>query len=245
MRLTATSWLAAPSAPHLQPGDVHVWRARLIAGEDAIATARAGLPAEDLARADRYLHPARGRLHVLSQSFLRQVLGAYLQTDPARLAFRHGAHGKPHLADATIFFNLSHSGDAALLAVTTVTPMIGVDIEQHGARSIHEIAERFFSPDERNAVVGADDPAEAFFAIWTRKEAFIKALGLGLACPLRDFDVSAAPGRAALTGSRIENQPVDAWSMADLVAFDGYSSALALRAPPATLTGFTWIFPAA
>ncbi|HMP74070.1 MAG TPA: 4'-phosphopantetheinyl transferase superfamily protein [Kiritimatiellia bacterium] len=240
MILGPTSWRASTPFPELRPGHTYLWRTRLLATESDLHRARAILTPEEIQRADRLIHPARGRLQVLSFAFLRSTLAACLRCPPSSLHFATGPHGKPHLIDSPLHFNLSHTSDLALLAVTLDTPHIGVDIEAHGPRASRDIASRFFSPREQRDLEACPDFTSGFFSVWTRKEAFIKALGLGLACPLHTFDVSVAPAPAALLDSRIDDQPPSAWHMADLIAFDQTTAALCQRAPLTNLIAHTW-----
>src|SRR5262249_6058087 len=143
--------------------------------------------------------PHRGRF-IVGRATLRAILGRYLARRPSELAFRYGEFGKPDLdvpqgADA-IRFNMAHSHGRAALAVA-VGRELGIDLEQE--RPIHDadrIVARFFSAAECRVYAGLPDDQKpaAFFRGWTRKEAYLKATGLGLALPLDSFDVSLAPG---------------------------------------------------
>jgi phosphopantetheine--protein transferase-like protein len=150
---------------------------------------------------------------------LRDILGRYLGVPPSELGFRYSAYGKPALAagfdGVGVRFNISHSHEMALLAVTCHRE-IGVDIEYLG-REIRgeEIAEHFFSTHERASLRALPAAAkhEAFFNCWTRKEAYIKAHGEGLSLPLDQFDVSLAPGEpAALLATRSDPREALRWS---------------------------------
>ena len=164
------------------------------------------------------------------------ILGRYLGVHPRKLHFFYGANGKPELAtvagDETLRFNLSHSDGLALLAVTRGR-QIGVDLERiRKDLAGEQIAARFFSPRETaelHAVPGNAKPA-AFFNCWARKEAFIKATGEGLSCPLDLFDVSLVPGEpAALLSVRGDSQEASRWALRELMAGSGYAAALAVE----------------
>lgn len=161
----------------------------------AIDDARLVLSPDELRRAERFLREKDRARFVAARAWLRRTLGHALAVPPERVAFDYGPHGKPELAspfdESGIRFNLSHSGGRALLAWARGRE-IGADLEalrpvRYGA----QIARRFFSDDEQRAL---PDPADerwdtAFFRCWTRKEAFIKAIGDGLSYPLRAFTI--------------------------------------------------------
>jgi len=167
-------------APPIGPGDVHVWRidlARDGAGEPSL------LDAAERARAARFVFDRDRTRFERSHQAMRRILGAYLGIDGARVALRTEANGKPALAgDAPIAFNLSHSADTALLAVGTGAPL-GVDVEARGTRAdLRSLARSVFTAAEAGALDGLDgaELERAFLRGWTRKEACLKALGVGL-----------------------------------------------------------------
>lgn len=142
-------------------------------------------------RAARFLRDEDRRRFVAARGALRKILGGVIGLAPERVAFVYGPHGKPALSGGDVRFNLSHTAGRALIAWTRGAE-IGVDIEavrplRFGAR----IARRYFSEDEQAALAGITDASweEGFFRCWTRKEAFIKAVGDGLSHPLRTFTV--------------------------------------------------------
>ena len=186
---------------------MHVWHLQWDTDADAamIAAAAHVLSLEERRRADRIrVLPARCAA-ALSWGFLRRRLGRYLDRPPTELAFQLGPHGKPYLVAAAnpdrLMFNLSHSGGHILLAVTRGRE-IGVDVEVvQPRRLLLEIAQRHYHPRELDELnrrsAGAQVPQ--FYRYWTLKEAWIKALGLGLHYPIRTLDFSAqvnSPGGA-------------------------------------------------
>lgn len=191
------------------------------------------LSTDELARASRF-HFARDRQrYVAARALLRTILGAYLGCDPKRCSFVYSKEQKPSLADAgDIQFNVSHSGERALLAFTRGRE-IGVDVEQIRHDSdLQAVARRFFSEREQTelAALPAEEKFDAFFRCWTRKEAYIKAVGLGLALPLRQFDVSLKPADDnALLATQPDAAEAARWSLRDLSAGDGYAAALCVR----------------
>jgi 4'-phosphopantetheinyl transferase len=179
---------------------------------------------------------------VAAHGALRVIIGGYVGADPASLDFVVGEHGKPALrrhdgmAASDIEFNLSHSADLALVAVARARP-VGVDLERWASDVEHlDLAERFFSPAERRALralaPAPDLIASGFFAAWTRKEAYLKAIGYGISRGLHHFDVTLAPGeRARLLADRLDETAIERWSMTDLDPAPGYSAALVVASP--------------
>lgn len=228
------TWRLPPASLDLADQEVHVWRAVLDAPASRLADFAQMLSDDERRRAARF-HFERDRAHFIAgRGMLRALLGRYLGAPPASLRFRYGAHGKPELdvppgADAAFRFNVSHAHGLALYAFTRGRAL-GVDVERIRDDIEHEaIAERFFSLTEREALRA--QPASlrhiAFFACWTRKEAYIKARGEGLSLPLDQFDVSLAPGEPARLLC-VANAPheVARWSLHELHPGPGYAGAL-------------------
>lgn len=166
------------------------------------------LSTEERRRAGRFVFPVLAQRFIAAHGRMREILGEVLEHDPRSLGFLTNAYGKPELIEGQAHFSLSHSGDLAALAVAAFP--LGVDIEIMRPVS-RDLPERYFSAAERDGLRPlADGPwQEAFFRCWTRKEAVIKALGLGLSFPLSDFDVSfLAETPAAIT--RISGAPTPA-----------------------------------
>jgi len=157
------------------------------------------LSAEERGRADQFRFERDRRRYIARRGVLRELIGSYLDCDPAGVAFVHNAYGKPAIAHSDLRFNLSHSHGMALYAFCRGAD-IGCDIERRDPKfAAEQIPERFFSPDEVRALpsLPLHEQTEAFFNCWTRKEAYIKAVGQGLSIALDSFDVSLAPGEPA------------------------------------------------
>jgi 4'-phosphopantetheinyl transferase len=211
--------------------DVHVWRASLEASASARSRFEATLSGDELDRANRFHFERDRRRFIVARGVLRILLGEYLRTVPQALTFEYGSHGKPALADrhrGTITFNVSHSGELALFAFSRRGD-IGIDIE--AIRPMPDgdnIAARFFSAREvaRFQALPHEAREEAFFRCWTRKEAYVKAVGDGLARALDAFDVTFAPGepvRLTVEGDERESRR---WTLRPLDPPDGYTAAL-------------------
>lgn len=232
-----STWFAGNQRDDLNGDDVHIWR---------VACSLAASPDisdEEQERAGRFLVEDSRRRFVSARAALRKILARYLRTSARDLFFIAGPHGKPELEGHALSFNVSHAGDYALIAVTRRLA-VGIDIERISpSRSSAEIAARFFSPAEQAALAACpeSDRTPAFFRIWTRKEAVIKALGDGLACPLASFDVSADRDQARLLSFRREGVDIRAWSLFAIEAAPGYAAALAVMGQPGAVRGFDFV----
>ena len=236
-------WRRAPAMLLLGNDEVHVWRATLDLPLARVASFEQTLAADERTRAGQF-HFQKDRRHfIVARGLLRMILGRYLGQDPRTLRFCSNAYGKPGLApecggDATLSFNVSHAGALALYAVTR-NRAVGIDLEDIRMDvECDSISEHFFSPRERRllrAIPSAQRP-EAFFHCWTRKEAYVKARGLGLSIALDQFDVSVSLAEpAALLETREEGQESSHWSLHDLPVGEGYVAALAVEGDPQLL----------
>jgi 4'-phosphopantetheinyl transferase len=218
---------------------IHVWQRQLGCEPRLIDTLRGVLATDELARAARFHFAINRDEYVVSRGTLRLLLGQYMRCPPEKLHFAYSQFGRPHLDEAShkesIEFNISHSGKVVILAFAR-NRRIGIDIERvRKDFSTAEIAERFFSLAEREALceLPVEQRHEAFFRCWTRKEAFIKALGEGLSHPLDHFDVSLAPGLPpALLATRPDARDARRWSLWNIAVPAGYAGALATETIP-------------
>jgi 4'-phosphopantetheinyl transferase len=218
-----------------------------VSGLPEVGGCRRLLSSDEIERANRFHFEKHQRCFTLMRAAMREILGGYAGIPPQDLVFSYGDKGKPELAgqaaSAGITFNLSHSDQLGLLGVTQGL-VIGVDIElvnpEFGGQ---EIAERFFSASEVRHLLSipAQERADAFFSCWTRKEAYIKALGDGLSVPLDSFEVAFGPGRkAALLAVRVDPGEVTRWSMYDIDATPGYKAALVVEGSQHRLRYLRW-----
>jgi 4'-phosphopantetheinyl transferase len=150
---------------------------------------------------------------------------------PAEIVFQYGARGKPGIAGASIHFNASHSGDWAAYAVAR-TPLIGIDIEMiRPIPDMEQLAHRTFSDGEAAELQKIDTlrRQEGFYNCWTRKEAYVKAIGDGLHAPLDGFQVTLSPGHpAALVAIDGSKAKAAEWTMFDLKVESGYAGAIVI-----------------
>ncbi|WP_281560642.1 4'-phosphopantetheinyl transferase superfamily protein [Thalassomonas sp. RHCl1] len=175
------------------------------------------------------------RQFMVSHIATRLILASYCATDAAELVFEHNAYGKPFLADhKPLLFSLSHTDEMALCAVSN-GEALGVDIEKIRPIAGTEMAERFFSPTEHQLFsrLPPGQQQAAFFSCWTRKEAYIKAKGFGLALPLERFSVTVSPDLpAALLNSDFSAEDAARFRLMDIEVACGYKAALAYAGPP-------------
>ena len=229
-------WCPAPASLTLSSDEVHIWRASLGLTSSQVQKLEQTLTIDEIGRAARYYFPNDRRRFIISRGLLRSILSFYLNTEPDQLRFRYGTNGKPLLAAATgrdiLSFNLSHSGELVLYAVTR-SRRVGIDLERVRPDIEYEqIAVRFFSPHEIAVLQGLPTHVrpEAFFTCWTCKEAYIKAKGEGLSLPLNWFEVSVAPDEPVMI-FHIRGDPQEAsqWSLQQLNPGPGYVACLVVE----------------
>ena len=242
-----TPWDAPPADYSLPDHEVHVWRAGLDWSAASIAELKGILSPDERARAERFHFEIDHRRHVVGRGVLRLVLARCLGAAPNELRFEYGARGKPGLAaefaQTRLQVNVSHSGKLVLVAVM-VGRALGVDVEhiRHDLE-VEAIAERFFSARENAALatLAAHARRDAFYVCWTRKEAYIKAVGDGLALPLDQFEVAFLPAEPArLVATRPDPAEADRWSLCDLEVGPDYRAALAVEGAGWRLETWDW-----
>lgn len=190
------------------------------------------LDADEQARADRFRFAEHRRRFIVAHAAVRRILARRLGVAPGELQFATNSHGKPFLTshDGPVF-SLSHSHELALCAVSAAGEL-GVDVEWRRELPHADLARRFFAPDETTALeaLAVDDQRAGFFACWTRKEAYIKAKGLGLSLPLHSFAVTVHPRQAPVLLSS-QHEPSDAghYRFWEVPVAPGYCAALAYR----------------
>ena len=239
MSAVTAAWPVSSRITAPGPGEARIWTADLEPGAAAIDRFVPLLSADERERAERFHFRRDAMRWIAARAVLREILGGCLGADPRTLAFTYGDKGKPALAAPAgpldLQFSLAHSAHVGLYAVTVGCP-VGVDVERLRPLSdMDRVAERTFSRQECAALSGlpvALRPA-GFFNCWTRKEAYIKAVGLGLSYPLERFSVSLAPGvPARLEAVEIDPAHVEAWTMAALAPRSGFVGAVVVGARP-------------
>ncbi len=238
-----TNWPPPPTHIPIPNKSVDVWLAELEQSEKIRAQLWPLLNAEEQKRALRFHFDIHRHHFIVGRGLLRILLGNYLHIPPAEIAFAYGAYGKPFLPHTPLQFNISHAHGVALLAITQGRTL-GVDVEE--IRPLADaalIAKMNFSAREvaqYTAVPDAQKPL-AFYNCWTRKEAFIKAIGEGLTCPLDSFDVTLIPQEPAqllqIRGSQTE---AEKWRLQSLTPVDGYVGAIIATGQDWQLNCWQW-----
>ena len=218
----ADAWATTEIIPDLGASDLYVFRVHLPVSAEVERHCYDVLNAEELERVGRFKHDLSRRHALAGRGVLRSLLGVYLGVPPRDVALRPGPNGKPEANG--ISCNVAHSGDVVLIALAR-SGLLGVDVERiNEATPVLEIADRFFAPAEVariNAEPTGETQRAAFFSLWTRKEAILKADGRGLTVELPSFaaeDLTTVPDAAGVERAfRVRSLPIE----------EGYAAALA------------------
>ena len=232
------TWPASPFLETIAPDEAHLWAWALQPAPRDLSAYLQILDSQEQQRVQRFHFAADAERYAVAHGNLRRILGAYLNLAPERLCFESNQFGKPELAGETsLKFSLSHSKSIAVLAVDHAQP-VGVDVED--VRAIEaEVADRHFSATELTDLRGLKGEAwlAGFYRCWTRKEAILKAEGVGLSRALDSFDVSLLPDKKAeLISTRLRfSYP---WRLHHLSPASGMIGALATARPHPRLAYF-------
>jgi 4'-phosphopantetheinyl transferase len=232
-------WRPAPEALTPGPGEVIVVAVSLDVDPRRLAALRAHFSAREEARFQSFATDALRSRWGAARGTLREVLGRALACAPAEVQFRYAAHGKPQVAGSTLRFNISHSGALAVIALARFE--VGVDVELPRRRRSDAIARRFYAPGEIERLFAQADAAlraDAFFRLWTCKEAFLKATGEGLSRSTRSYEISLHPPRL-LWATGIADA-AGRYSVHPLDLGEPYRGAAVAEAPTASLRHFRW-----
>ncbi|HEY8748768.1 MAG TPA: 4'-phosphopantetheinyl transferase superfamily protein [Tepidisphaeraceae bacterium] len=238
---TLRQWHPAPAVPVIEPDEVHIWRLAL--PDSASVESQNVLSEDEIAAANRFHFERDRNRYVACRADLRRILGQLTQTPPRQICLSYASHGKPYLSsnDQGLRFNVSHSKDTALIAVAMDNDL-GVDVECIETDVDHNaLAQHFFTEGERRFIASLDAARRphAFYQCWTRKEAWIKAVGGGLTLPLDHFDVAASLGQPQTIVRETHGQSV--WTMLELNPDAQKVGALVTH--PAIKTIRQWCYP--
>lgn len=237
-------WTSPPDVLILAPHQVDIWRVPLDHWPASIQLTESTLSADETQRAERFYFDSDKQRFLIAHIALRDILSRYLNCKTNEISFSVNQYGKPKLTNHKLEFNLSHAGDFALIAVTQ-EHKVGVDVEHIRSNAdIEAITKRFFSQNEISELMAlpSNQRVAGFFNCWTRKEAYIKAQGLGLSLPLDSFDVSLIPNEPAiLRATRPNPQEAARWGLLSLnVALD-YAAAVTVEDKDANFRLWDWI----
>lgn len=220
-------------------GGVEVIIAHLDASPDDVAASASVLSADERSRAERFAFDRDRSRYIVGRAGLRRLLGERLSVEPHEIALTYGAHGKPRLAPPFAGsgwrFNMAHADDVAVYSFARGRD-VGIDVESiHAFGGLGDVARTVFSREEYRAFSGlsAAERVRGFFNGWTRKEAFVKALGAGLALALDRFDVTLAPGEPARL-LRVDSTPGDRchWALCSFDPAPGFAGAVVVQRAP-------------
>ena len=215
---------------------LHVWRIHLDQSESVLSALEAHLSADEAQRANRFRRESDRARYIVAHGALRELLASYTKQTPHDISFGTTGNGKPFLVDERgeqpFQFSLSHSGEWAVVGLA-LSADLGIDIEQIDPNvKTDAIAERFFSQSEFEALrnVPPGQRTIAFFSTWTRKEAYVKARGVGITDRLSRFSVSVNPEQIPiLLTNSMDPHSVLRWKIYDLDIAPGYAAAIAAK----------------
>ena len=242
-----SSFENCPEGGHLLPaGHIHVWHAIVDLPIAQLQVHQETLNPDELERAQRFKNSQHRQRFTAARGILRHILARYLRKAPRDIQFESGPFGKPLLQDPEghpLHFNVSHSRQLALYAISRDLE-VGIDLE--GDRDTLDYtgaAERICSPEEFAVFQNLPETKQraAFFRCWTRKEAFVKALGKGFSFPLAHVKVSFAPDEPSRILS-VQGQSSEDWSLFDLSPGQGFWGALAVAGKPSLIRGWDYHF---
>lgn len=188
------------------------------------------LSPDEIKRAERFIDPSVRERFISGRGMLRQILSQYINIPPKEIAFIYGTKGKPHILNDPIYFNLSHANDLLMLALSS-DKVIGADIEyKRPMDNMATVARMNFSAYEQSVFFNLpnDEKVDAFYQLWTRKEAYIKAVGDGFALPLSGFDITLDDEPRLL---RSLNHDVEQWVFRSFEVKNGYVGTVCMTAP--------------
>lgn len=242
------NWLTAPLNLTLSKADVHIWRASLNQPKPVFDRLLRTLNREERTRFQRFRFQEDRAHFIVRRGILREVLGRYLKTSPQDVQFSYSHFGKPTLAafhgNQSLDFS-SSSASGLFLCAFTRERRIGIDLEcVRPIQGMEAIARHFFSAGENEALERApvNLRTEAFFNCWTRKEAFLKANGVGLIHDLDSFEVSVFPGEAPkILSINCDYQTGLPWSLISFAPAPDYLASICLGGHDFEFRLFQWL----
>jgi 4'-phosphopantetheinyl transferase len=226
--------------PSVSANEAHVWQIDLTESDKHTSACRECLSDDELERAARFRFPHLSNRFVVARASVRMLLSKHLDLSPKSIRFHYDAFGKPEISPQqntrNLRFNVSHSEDIALCAIAWQHD-IGVDVEHvKPLPDLWEVAQRFFASEEQAALAAlpSEKQLEGFYKIWTRKEAYLKAIGKGLSEPLDQFVVTLED---SLRMKSVDGKVFPRWTSLSLkLEVTNYIGALAVASPNVTIS---------
>jgi 4'-phosphopantetheinyl transferase len=242
-----TQWQTQDQPDSLREDEVHLWIAPLTTPPEKLFYFESVLSADEKERARRFRNISDRKRYLIARGSLRRLLGYYVASAPDRLQFTYNAFGKPSLSgqasEAVLNFSVSHSEDRALFGFARERK-IGVDLEYiRPDINVVELAKRYFSPDEYRRLrrLPANEQCEAFYCVWTRKEAYFKACGEGLSFGLERVEVSSSPAEPVMIRKIAgASNASEHWTLKHLSPAPSYLGAAAVEGRSVTFKFLDW-----
>jgi 4'-phosphopantetheinyl transferase len=227
-------WEKSPATSELSENLVHIWKARIDDSALDVDKLHMEILSQDEKKRVSRLRSAKDKMRfIVSRSLLRKSLSHYLDASPSEVRFIYNKYGKPNIDpeyhQENIRFNLSHSENLALYAITQ-NREIGIDVEYiRKVDKADKIVKRFFSKEEGEFYYSQPDRKKnwAFFTLWTRKEAYSKARGMGIGLPTKEFDLQLVPTEVGHTNNIRTRNKESKWSLINIEIDSDYLAALA------------------
>jgi 4'-phosphopantetheinyl transferase len=242
------NWPMPPSNLLLKPFEIHVYAADLRQTTEQMVSFEKVLSSDELDRSN-WFHLVRDRRRFIAgRGILRVILARYLHNNPSQIIIDYNYRGKPFLLERDkhnpLYFNLSHSEDLAIFAVTNICN-IGIDVEHiRPIKDAKSIATRFFSPSENDGIKYLSEHQEnlAFFNLWTCKEAWFKATGDGIDESMNQIEVSFLPNEQPRIIRLFGNEDAaQKWSLFELRPSSGFIGSLAVPEKNVRVTCWHWL----
>ncbi len=224
---------------------LHIWKINLPADENLIAILKKNLSSDEVERSNQFYFQEDKVRYITSRGILRKLLGRYLNAHPNEISFDYNVYGKPYLEPSkNLHFNVSHSKDYILIAFHNAH--VGIDIEYCKLDlDFSSIAKEILTDYEykKFSSLPCEDQANVFYCCWARKEAVLKAIGIGLSFSPKQFEVLLDNN----TSSRIHIRQMEPfileennWTLLDLKIAPHYMAAVATRNKINNLLLFDW-----
>lgn len=235
MNFKKNIWHNLSNPPGLKYGEVHIWRVFVNQKVSELPTLFETLSLDERKKADRFHFEKDRRQFIVARGTLRKILGAYLDISPSEISFSYNHFGKPMLNNVKdkhlLCFNVSHSNGILLVAVTNGQE-VGIDIEFINEESATlKVAGKFCSPNEFSVLSSktADLKVAAFYSLWTRKEAFVKAIGEGLSDSLKQIKLPIISEERETYLNETFSHRIGKWSVVNLPSDAEYVASLVVK----------------